>query len=194
MTDHHRISFQRDTVANSFFASFYKKRPCTMLKEAIIRFAGSFQCRLGTNPDPTTTPDTPAVSSPTDPFGDIRRPAALGWTFPYSESRFDGIIRCQQPVELRNALIDPFEPVKVTGIEVKPESLGPLGFELPFQPVPVDPLLGLPVSLGEKAYFLSSVCSQAKVDNLARKEKRQILNLFHSNLLDYVQFGQKSSA
>ena len=74
-----------------------------------------------------------------------------GWTSNYGEAHFDRIIRCQSPVELRSALIDAFTPVTVTSIEVQPESLGP--FELPFQAVPADPLLGVPVSLGDAAFF-----------------------------------------
>lgn len=108
-------------------------------------FAGSFQCRLATERDPTN-------SSRSDPFGDISLPKSEGWTFAYNEQSFDRIIRFQNPVQLRSALVDPFVPVQVTKIEVQPQSFF-TGIELPWQIVPADPLLGLPVSLGDQTMF-----------------------------------------
>jgi hypothetical protein len=105
------------------------------LKQVRLLFAGSFQCRLATNPDPIG-------SFFSDPFGELRPPPALGWTYDYNEARFDRIIRCREPVQLRSALMDPFEPVKVTSVEVQPEPL--FGFQPPFQSLPTDPLVGVP--------------------------------------------------
>ncbi|WP_328876367.1 hypothetical protein OHT76_43550 [Streptomyces sp. NBC_00287] len=113
-------------------------------KQIKLHFQGSFQCRLATNADP---PD----SSRSDPYGDLRLPASTGWTFDYDEPRFDRIIRTASPVALRAALVDDFVPTKVTGLEAQPEAL--FGVELPFQSVPGDPLLGLPVSLGSNPMF-----------------------------------------
>lgn len=115
-----------------------------VFKQMKFTFGGSFQCRLATDADPKD-------SSRSDPFGDISLPKSVGWTFAYNEVTFDRIIRCQDPVQLRSALVDPFVPVTVTQIEVQPE--GFVGFELPWQTVPFDPLLGLPVSLGAQAKF-----------------------------------------
>lgn len=115
-----------------------------IFKRIKISFSGSFQCRLATDPDPST-------ATRSDPENPLRAP---GWTYDYGEASFDRIIRLQSPVELRSALIDPFIPVSVTAIEVQPESLG--GIELPFQAVPSDPLLGVPVSLGDGAFFDSA--------------------------------------
>lgn len=138
-----------------------------MFKQIILRFAGSFQCRLATDPAPTS-------SSPSDPFGDIRRPAGMGWTFSYDESPFDQLIRCQTPVQLRTALVDPFEPVKVTQIEVQPEPpLEPFpGFELPFQTIFSDPLLGVPGSLGDRAVFSSSAGGGPSKEGILQCEPR----------------------
>jgi hypothetical protein len=72
------------------------------LKQVRITFASSFQCRLATDPDPTS-------SSRSDPYGDIRQPPAIGWTFDYNEAPFNRVIRCHSPVQLRSALLDPFE-------------------------------------------------------------------------------------
>jgi hypothetical protein len=108
-----------------------------------VSFSGSFQCRLATDPDRSNA----TRSNPTS--------AQHGWTFDYGEAPFDRVIRFHSPVELRSALIDRFVPVTVTGIEVRPQNLfGP--FELPFQPVPADPLLGTTVSLGDAAFFDSA--------------------------------------
>jgi hypothetical protein len=114
------------------------------LKQVRITFAGSFQCRLATDPDPTS-------SSRSHPYGDIRQPPAIGWTFDYNEAPFNRVIRCHSPVQLRSALLDPFEPVRVTRLETQSKSLGP--FEMPWVTVPADPLLGQTVSLGDQAVF-----------------------------------------
>ncbi|MFJ8082961.1 hypothetical protein ACIQ6Y_20425 [Streptomyces sp. NPDC096205] len=113
-------------------------------KQIKIYFQGSFQCRLATNTDP---PDV----SRSDPYGDLRLPASTGWTFDYDEPRFDRRIRTASPVALRSALVDDFVPTTVTGIDAQPEAL--FGVELPFQSIPVDPLIGLPVSLGPDVMF-----------------------------------------
>lgn len=116
-----------------------------IFKQVRISFSGSFQCRLATDPDPST-------ATRSDPQNPARSP---GWTYDYGEAPFDRIIRLQSPVDLRSALIDAFVPVKVTNIEVQPQS--PIGgIELPFQAVPSDPLLGVPVSLGDTAFFDSA--------------------------------------
>ena len=115
-----------------------------VFKQVRISFSGSFQCRLATDPDPSNAPRS-------DPNNPQRSP---GWTYDYGEAPFDRVIRLQSPVELRSALIDAFTPVRVTSIEVQPESIGPI--ELPFQTVPTDPLLGVPVSLGDTALFDSA--------------------------------------
>jgi hypothetical protein len=120
-----------------------------VFKEIKISFGGSFQCRLATESDPTD-------ASLKDPFGDLGAPASKGWTFAYDEPRFDRIIRCQTPVALRNALVNPWEPVKVNKIEVKPEPLFPFPGTTPWQTIPADPLLNLPVSLGDQAKFDTS--------------------------------------
>jgi hypothetical protein len=117
-----------------------------VFKEIKISFAGSFQCRLATERDPTD-------ASLTDPFGEIRQPPSQGWTFAYDESPFDRIIRCQTPVELRSALVDPWEPVRVNQIQVRPEAPFPYLDPMPWQTIPADPLLNLPVSLGDQAMF-----------------------------------------
>src|SRR5215218_5618725 len=117
-----------------------------VFKEIKISFAGSFQCRLATELDPTD-------ASLTDPFGEIRQPPSKGWTFAYDESPFDRIIRCQTPVELRSALVDPWEPVRVNQIQVQPEAPFPYLDPMPWQTIPADPLLNLPVSLGDQAMF-----------------------------------------
>jgi hypothetical protein len=109
-----------------------------------IQFSGSFQCRLATESDATN-------ESRSDPYGDIRPPASIGWTFDYNENRFDRIIRCQNPVQLRSLLVDPFDPVVVRQIQVKPEPI--FGFDPPWQPLFGDPLLNVPVSLGPQAMF-----------------------------------------
>jgi hypothetical protein len=113
-------------------------------KQVRISFSGSFQCRLATDPDPSN-------ATRSDPENPARSP---GWTYDYGEAPFDRKIRCQSPLELRSALIDQFKSVTVNLLEVQPQSLGPI--ELPFQTVPVDPLLGLPVSLGDDAFFDSA--------------------------------------
>ncbi|MFF2236322.1 hypothetical protein [Streptomyces anulatus] len=117
----------------------------TTYRQIKVNFAGSFQCRLATDPDP-------AASSLSDPYGDLRPPPAKGWTFDYNETGFDRIIRCQTPVQLRSALVDSWNPVRVTTIEVQQQSLVP-DFEFPLVPIPADPLLSLPVSLGATAFF-----------------------------------------
>jgi hypothetical protein len=107
-----------------------------------ITFAGSFQCRLATDNDGTT-------DSPSDPG------RSRGWTFAYGETKFDQIIRCAAPVDLRTALIDPYVPARVTKVEVK----APPPFSLakpPWEPRLMDGLIGLPVSLGKAVRFSTS--------------------------------------
>jgi hypothetical protein len=118
-----------------------------IFKQMKFTFGGSFQCRLATDADPKG-------SSRSDPFGDLGQPPSVGWTFAYNELNFDRIIRTRDPVQLRSGLLDPFVPVTVTQIEVQPEGFA--GIELPWQVVPADPLLGLPVSLGAQAMFDSA--------------------------------------
>ena len=115
-----------------------------IFKQLRILFSGSFQCRLATDPDPSN-------ATRSDPENPLRSP---GWTYDYGEAPFDRLIRLRSPVELRSALIDTFLPVTVIGIEVQPQSLGPV--ELPFQAVTSDPLLGVTVSLGAGALFDSA--------------------------------------
>ncbi|MFI8372007.1 hypothetical protein [Streptomyces sp. NPDC085466] len=117
----------------------------TAYRQIKVNFAGSFQCRLATDPDQST-------SSLSDPYGDLRPPPANGWTFDNNETPFDRIIRCQTPVQLRSALVDSWNPVRVTTIETQQQSLVP-GYEFPLVPVPADPLLSVPVSLGANAIF-----------------------------------------
>jgi len=114
-------------------------------KQIKISFSGSFQCRLATDVDQ-------AADSLNDPYGDMGQPPSKGWTFAYGETRFDRIIRCQTPVQLRTALVDPWEPVKVKQIQVQPESFFP-GPAMAWQTIPADPLLNLSVSLGNQAIF-----------------------------------------
>lgn len=103
-----------------------------------IAFQGSFQCRLATDPaDKSASPSGPGP--------------AQGWTFRYGEGAFDRRIRLKDPVELRSALVEPFLPTVVSLISVKPEPA--FGLEMPWTTVPNDPLLELPVSLGEQAMF-----------------------------------------
>ena len=117
----------------------------SVFKQIRVRFKGSFQCRLATDLAPTNGspkgPNTPPQQN-------------VGWTFAYDEPRFDRIIRLANPVALRNLLIDPFTPVKVTEIQVQPQL--PFTFpgqEIPFQTVPADAVLNLPVSLGNQVVF-----------------------------------------
>jgi len=105
-----------------------------------ITFAGSFQCRLATDPAPTN-------ATRADP-----NKSNSGWTFDYQEDPFDRIIRFQSPIQLRSALVDPFIPVMVTTVEVQPHSFVP-GLDLPFQSIRKSPLLGAPVNFGEEAKF-----------------------------------------
>jgi hypothetical protein len=117
------------------------------MKQIRIKFGGSFQCRLAT--DTATTRASPRDPSEVEPG----RPDA-GWTFAYNEPAFDRIIRLSNPVSLRNALIDGFTPTRVTEIEVQFEQLVSIpGVEPPWVPIPVNPLLGVPVSLGPNPMF-----------------------------------------
>jgi hypothetical protein len=105
-------------------------------------FSGSFQCRLATQPDPTTF-------SPTDKEGKLGV-TGLGWTFAYREKAFDRVIRFSNPVQLRNALMDPWEDVKVKSVEVN-TTRGRLTMGGGLTPVG-DPLVGQVVSLGDAKF------------------------------------------
>jgi hypothetical protein len=107
-----------------------------MIKQLKISFAGSFQARLATDDDDTN-------ASPTDPYGTYGA-AARGWTFAYKESKFDRIIRFSAPVNLRNALVDPWKDVKVTTVE---EDTGK-----GLVAVAGDALLGKVVSIGNAVF------------------------------------------
>lgn len=115
------------------------------LKQIKITFGGSFQCRLATDPAPTSSSPTSPTSIPPGAIGS-------GWTYSYHEPPLDRVIRLANPVSLRNALMEPFNPVKVTQIQFQPQA--PFGsFELPWQTIPADPLIGTGVSLGPSAVF-----------------------------------------
>src|SRR5262245_33040677 len=75
-----------------------------------IAFSGSFQCRLATEGDGTD-------HKPTDKKG-VYGQFSVGQTFAYREQEFDRFILFSKPVQLRNALLDPWEDVKVTSVEV----------------------------------------------------------------------------
>jgi hypothetical protein len=77
-----------------------------------------------------------------------------GWTFSWDEKPFDRIIRLSKPVELRNALIDPWRDTRVTRIEVSVGESAPIA-------VQSDPLLDQIVTLG-----------QAKFDENEAKRRR----------------------
>lgn len=97
--------------------------PLALASVAQLRlvFRGSFQCRLATEAEPTDRKPGPAPA--------------------------DGIIRFSKPVQLRSALMDPWEDVKVTLVEssFSRDRLTMGGGK----PGPgVDPLVGKVVSLG----------------------------------------------
>jgi hypothetical protein len=108
-------------------------------------FSGSFQCRLATEGDGTDY-------EPTDRKG-VYGKISVGQTFAFREAKFDRVIRFCDPVTLRNALMDPWEDVRVTGVEVNTTraklTMGGGGRLTPTG----DPLLGNVVSLGKKTMF-----------------------------------------
>ena len=106
-----------------------------------IDFAGSFQARLAVGFDPGN-------SSPTDPYG-IYGKKGEGGTFAYREKPFDRIIRLSQPVDLRDARMDPWEDTTVKFVEID------LGRGLK-PAAPGNPLLGQVVSLGTAAKFIEA--------------------------------------
>jgi hypothetical protein len=120
-----------------------------------ISFAGSFQCRLATDPDPTdSSPNEPAPDS--SPFGTVGK----GWTFAYYEENFDRIIRLSNPHALRNAMVDEWQDTRITLVEAS-RSLGqymspmqdaPLGDDILLMPVLSDPLMSQVVSLGQAKF------------------------------------------
>jgi hypothetical protein len=128
-----------------------------LFKQIRFSFAGSFQCRLATDPDATD-------SSRQDPYGSPGQPAGLGWTFAYNEARFDRFIRLASPVELRNLLIDNFVPARITKIETKLAAISPMQPEPPWIDWPTDPVMGLPVSFGPTAVFDSAAGGGASLE------------------------------
>jgi hypothetical protein len=111
-----------------------------------VSFGGSFQCRLATDPDPSDW-------SPSDPFGQLRSPRGLGWTFAYNEPPFDRVIRFSNPVQIRNALVDPWVNTRVTGVQVKLTNLAMPSVNPDWTYVPTDPLMNVGVSLGNRVFF-----------------------------------------
>src|SRR5262249_25953024 len=104
-----------------------------------ILFSGSFQCRVATSGAPTP-------GGPTDTDGKSgAHPDS--WTFAYGEQPFDRVVRFSNPVQLRNALIDPWEDVRVNSVEVN-STRGRLPAGAGLRRVP-DPLVGKVVSLGD---------------------------------------------
>jgi hypothetical protein len=133
-----------------------------------ISFAGSFQCRLATDPDDTDS----SPNEPTKTPGDLNA-LGRGWTFAYHEPApgadddddtekkpsLDRVIRLSNPWWLRNLLVDPWEDTKVTLVEVS-RSLAPgmspapdkLSDDLMLVPFQNDPLVGKVVSLGQAKF------------------------------------------
>jgi len=103
----------------------------------MIKFAGSFQCRLAVGFDHTD-------DSPTDPLG-VYGSRGQGGTFAYQEKRFDRIIRLNDPVQLRTALIDDWEGAWVRSVLV--------GDDFQLENDNMNPLNGGSVSLGSTAKF-----------------------------------------
>ena len=138
-----------------------------------ITFAGSFQCRLATDPDETTaSPNEPA------PEGSPAKALGKGWTFAYYEPpadpqkpSLDRIIRLSSPHLLRNALVDPWEDTRVTMVEAS-RSLAPgmspppdkLSDDLVLYPFQADPLIGKVVSLGQAKFASANPGGMAGAD------------------------------
>ena len=80
------------------------------LTQVTIRWKGSFQCRLATDPAPSGA--SPAGPGPVDPFSN-------GWTLTFGEAKFDRLIRLVDPVQLRTALVEPWTPVKVSEVKLQ---------------------------------------------------------------------------
>jgi hypothetical protein len=116
-----------------------------------ISFAGSFQCRLGTEHGPLDASPSECSDASSE---------ANGGTVSYDEEPFDRVVRLSNPHALRNAMVDPWEDTRVTGVEVS-RSLAPRmspGTDEPFRgvapdeplvPVGTDSLVGQLVSFGE---------------------------------------------
>jgi hypothetical protein len=121
-----------------------------LVRDKLIRitFAGSFQCRLATD-------GAPQGASPNEPVKTF--PDRTGWTFAwYEQPVFDRVIRLSNPVQLRSALVDPWEDAEVTKVEVSASALELVGgYWGPDVEIKGDPLLGQVVSLGQ-AKFNSS--------------------------------------
>jgi hypothetical protein len=129
-----------------------------------ISFAGSFQCRLATDPDDTdASPNEPA------PPHSLPKTLGLGRTFAYyepppvgSKKSLDRIIRLSNPHLLRTALVDPWQDTKVTLVEASrslarwdprvPTDLSSASDDILLVPVLADPLMGQVVSLGEAKF------------------------------------------
>ncbi len=111
-----------------------------------IHFAGSFQCRLATEPAPTNaSPKIPTIVESGGEEG-----YKNGACFAYDEKPFDRIIRLKKQDPVRNGGVDPWEPTKVTKVEVVH------GFSLQTMRRPPvqkpDTLIGQPVSLGSAKF------------------------------------------
>jgi hypothetical protein len=83
-----------------------------MITKLGVKFGGSFQCRLAT--DPAAATDSP--QSPFDAQGAMT--SVNGWTFAFQEGPFDRIVRLSGPVELRNALLYKWADTVVTAVAV----------------------------------------------------------------------------
>jgi hypothetical protein len=105
-----------------------------------ISFAGSFQCRLATDPDDTAT--SPTVPCTNCKLGDLGR----GWTFAWDEFPLDRKIRLSYPMQLRNALVDPWEDTRVAKVETASYE------QSPWTEVVGDHLLGMTVSFGDAKF------------------------------------------
>jgi hypothetical protein len=118
-----------------------------------LAFSGSFQCRLATESDGTD-------HKPTDPKG-VYGTLSVGTTYAFREPAFDRVIRFSQAemlshlperLPLREALMDPWQDVKVDWLEVNTTrakaTLGGGGLTRV-----TDPIIGQVVSLGKFAKF-----------------------------------------
>jgi hypothetical protein len=114
-----------------------------VIRSIIIKFGGSFQCRLAVGRDGSDT-------SPTDPDGVYgTRGAGEGdgrhATYAYRENPFDRIIRFSDPVDLRSALVDPWEDTRVSAVL--------LGADLDLEDDVGNSMKGQVVSLGSTPKF-----------------------------------------
>jgi hypothetical protein len=108
-----------------------------------LAFSGSFQCRLAVENDGTD-------HKPTDRKG-VYGTISAGQTFAYREEEFDRKIRFSKPHYLREALMDPWQDVKVDWLEVNTTrakaTLGAGGLTRV-----TDPIIGQVVSLGDAKF------------------------------------------